>query len=160
MGSTALSSPKSLFISLYLNLVLKGFLGLINSSSLDCLINSSFVAFYKLPFWVIEPLPLILIDGTINQYVTQVVTLPIQLTYSYSCTLEFYMIYLDSSSPVVLEYSWLKSHNPNINWRRGVLDMSSDRIENLRKNIIDNTKEPRHESGAQLSISLINTAAY
>jgi len=38
--------------------------------------------------------------------------------------------------------------------------MSSDRIGNLRKNIIDNTKEPRHESGAQLSISLINTAAY
>jgi len=70
------------------------------------------------------------------------------------------MTCLDSSSLVVLEYSWLKSYNPNINWRREVLDMSLDRMGNLRENIIDNTKEPRHESGVQLFILLINTVAY
>ena len=70
------------------------------------------------------------------------------------------MIYLNGSSPVVLEYSWLKSHNLNIDWRKEVLDISLDRTGNLGRNKISNTKEPKHESGAQLSISLINATAY
>jgi len=70
VGTAALSSLKSLLVSLYLNLVPKGFLELIDSSLSDCLMDSSFVDAHKLPFCVVEPLSLTLIDGTVNQYVT------------------------------------------------------------------------------------------
>jgi len=45
-----LSSLKLLLVSLYLNLVPKGFLELIDSSLSDYLMDSSFVDAYKLPF--------------------------------------------------------------------------------------------------------------
>jgi len=76
--------------------------------------DSSFVATHKLPFRVIDPLSLVLIDGTISQNMNQVVTLPIQFTCGYSYMTEFYMMHLDGSSPVVLGYNWLRTHNPDI----------------------------------------------
>ena len=100
---------------------MKGFLGLIDSGSSDCLMDSSFVDTYKLPFRVIEPLPLTLIDGTVSQYVMQTVMLPIRLACGYSCSTEFYVTYLDGSSPVVLGLNWLKDHNPSIDWKEGTL---------------------------------------
>jgi len=108
VGTAALTDPKSLLILLRSNWVLKEFLGLVDFGSLDCLIDSSFVAIHKLPFQVVQPLPLTLIDGMVNQYVTQIVTLPIQLTCGYSCTSEFYVTCLEGASPTVLEHSYIK----------------------------------------------------
>ena len=105
LGANILTDPISPLISLSSNLVAKVFQGLINSSSLNYLIDSSFIATHKLPFWIINSLPLILIDGTISQNMNQVVTLLIQFTCGYSCTTKFYVTHLDGSSPVVLGYN-------------------------------------------------------
>ena len=50
LGANVLTDPISPLILLSSNLVAKVFQGLINSGSLDCLIDSSFVATHKLPF--------------------------------------------------------------------------------------------------------------
>jgi len=123
LGANILADPISPLVSLSSNLVAKVFQELINSSSLDCLIDLSFVTTHKLPFWIIDPLPLVLIDGTISQNVNQVVTLPIQFTCGYFCTTKIYIMHLDGSSPVVLEYNWLRTHNPDIDWREEALNI-------------------------------------
>jgi len=105
LGANILTNPISPLISLSSNLVAKVFQGLINSSSLDCLIDSSFIATHKLPFQIINFLPLVLIDGTISQNMNQVITLLIQFTCGYSCMTEFYITHLNGSSPVVLGYN-------------------------------------------------------
>ena len=69
LEANVLTDPISPFILLSSNLVMKVFQELIDSGSLDCLIDSSFVATHKLPFQIIDPLPLVLIDGTISQNV-------------------------------------------------------------------------------------------
>jgi len=163
VGAVALSGPSSLIISLYSDLVLGVFQGLIDSGSSDCLLDSSFVAAHNLLFRTIEPRPLTLIDGTVNQNVDWIVTLPIQLTCSYSCVPEFFVMQLDGSSLLVLEYNWLQAHNPGIDWSKGTLNLPVQGPEDaviIKKHPTNNPREPSCNPQLQPSISLINAVAY
>jgi len=84
------------------------FKGLIDSGSLDCFLDSKFVISNKLRTWEIDLLPLTLIDGTMNCYVNQVVSLPIQLPCRSLCMIKCYVTTLDGSYELVLGYNWLR----------------------------------------------------
>jgi len=102
------SKTRSLFVDLCLSLVLGVFKELIDLGSLDCFLDSKFVISNKLRTQEIDPLPLTLIDGTMNCYVNQVVFLPIQLPYRSSCIIECYVMSLNSSYKLVLGHNWLR----------------------------------------------------
>jgi len=65
--------------------------------------------------------------------------------------------------PVVLGYNWLKVHNPNIDWRKGTLDISSQKPDNTKipkKSTIDDYRELHSQLKTQSSVFLINAVAY
>lgn len=127
-----------------------------DSGSTDCFVDSRFVDTYKLPFQKIAPLSLTLIDGTVNQYVSCVVMLPMQLSLGYSFVCELYVTKLDNLHPIVLGHNWLVSHNPTINWEKGTLNLSKEtpRTTNPAR------EEPEHPEVKKPSISFINTPAF
>ena len=137
---------------------------LVDSGSTDCFVDSHFITTHKLPFQEVNPLPLALIDGTVNQCVSHVVTLLIHLTLGYSFVYELYVTRLNKSYSVVLEYDWLKHHNPRIDWRKGIMNPSREtpRIINPTK------KDPkrhyqektRYQEPRKPSISFVNAIAY
>lgn len=60
-------------------------LALVDSGSSDCFIDSKFMTKYSLLFEKIDPLPLILIDGSSEHTIKGIMILLIYLSYSYSC---------------------------------------------------------------------------
>jgi len=108
-------------------------------------------------------LPLRLIDSTANYYVSQVITLPIQLPCSLLCEIECYVMPLNNSCELVLGYNWLKNHNPSINWRRGTMNLPKPKCEELPTS--NKPKQPyptesHYPTPRKPDISLINTVAY
>jgi len=88
---------------------------LIDLGSIDCFMNSVFAARSNLRTCTIfPPLPLTLIDGTVNCCVSQSVELQIELPCSLLCVVNFFLTPLDESYTVVLGYSWLQKQNPII----------------------------------------------
>jgi len=114
-------APKALHAVLRSPLVPSVFEGLVDSGSSDCFLDSLFVAKFNLPFREIAPLPVALIDGTVNTHVTRVVSLPIEFSCGYVCELEFFVTKLEGTYPVVLGYSWLTHCNPSIDWVKGTI---------------------------------------
>lgn len=72
---------------------------------------------YGLLFEKIDSLPLILIDSSSEHTVKGIVTLPIYLSYSYSCQIKCYVMDLEGTYPIVLGYNWLANNNPLIDWK-------------------------------------------
>jgi len=99
------SKTRFLIVDLCLLLVRGVFKGLVDSDSLDCFLDSKFMISNKLRTREIDPLPLTLIDGTVNCYVNQVVSLLIQLPCRSLCMIECYVTTLDSSYELVLDYN-------------------------------------------------------
>ena len=99
--------------------------GLVDSGSMDCFVDSTFSATHGLVARDISPRPLTLIDGSVNHFVKNVVSLPIQLPCSYSCQIECYVTNLEGTYPLVLGHNWLTQHNPVINWKEGTLSLPS-----------------------------------
>jgi len=124
--------------------------------------DAKFAATHKLPFRDIDPLPLTLIDGTVNQNVTRIITLLIQLICSYSCAPEFYLTQLDRTSQVVLGHNWLSSHNPYVDWKEGTLTFPqaakpTDPAERETNTGLGKSRDPPQQCP---SIALINAIAY
>ena len=109
-----LSGMKSLLVDLCSQLVPGKFKGLVDSGSSDCFVNSEFVTRNKVRTQKINPLPLFLIDGTVNRGIDQIVSLPMQFSCGSSCVVECYVTPLDGSCEVVLGYNWLRTYNPAI----------------------------------------------
>jgi len=84
---------------------------LVDSGSSDCFVDLGFVLLYKLPVWEIASVSLILIDSTINCFVSQITMLPILLSCSYEVPIEFFITKLNESSLAVLGFSQLQSYN-------------------------------------------------
>jgi len=92
----------------------------------------------KLLICTIPPLSLSLIDGTINNFVSQIVSLPIKFACSTYCQWEFFVTPLDGSCEVVLGHDRLRNFNPKIDWKAGSLD--------LTPSLPHTTKEPTSPS--------------
>jgi len=107
LGTAFLRDHKSLLLLVSSNMVSGKFLGLVDSDSSDLFIDSMFVSKNNLVSQSIEPCPLSLIDGTVNNLVNQIVTLPIRLPCSMSFLIKFFVISLDGFYKMVLGYNWL-----------------------------------------------------
>jgi len=94
------------------------------------IVDSVFVSRYCLPIQKINPLPLALIDGTINHLMNYVISLPIKFPCLYSCQTEFFVTKLEGSYPIVLGHNWLTQNNPSINWKKGTMVFSKTNPEN------------------------------
>ena len=127
-----LSCPHSLHLSIQSPHISGSFKGLVDSGSSVCFVDSNFVVTNRLTCQTIAPLPVALIDGTVNAFVTQSVSLPIGLACSYTCTLELFVTELERTFPVVLGHSWLVKHNPKIDWKTGTVQFST--LKPLEKN--------------------------
>ena len=123
MGAAKLLGMKSLLVDSRLQLVPGEFKGLMDSGSSDCFVNSEFVTRNKIRMQKINPLPLFLIDSTVNCCIDQVVSLPMQFSCRLLCVVECYVIPLDSFNEVVLGYNWLRIYNPAIDWPGNILTL-------------------------------------
>jgi len=122
-----MSDSRALSMTLYSPAIPIAFEELVDSGSLDCFLDSSFISKNKLSFQEIVPLPVALIDGTVNTFVTCVIPLPINFSCGYSCTLEFYVTKLESTYLAVLGFSWLTYYNPAIDWtKKSILFQTPD----------------------------------
>ena len=94
------------------------FKALIDCGSSDCLVSSDFVSKNNIKTTNIPPIPLTLIDGSTNSYITQSVELPVVFPCNTAQTLTFYVTPLDRTSDVVLGLNWLTRYNPLVDWEQ------------------------------------------
>jgi len=94
---------------------------LVDLGSSDCFIDTSFVYKYKIPVREIAFFSLFLLNGTVNNFIYQVVSLPIQFPYRISLSLKLFVTPLDNSCVLVLDYNWLFQYSPIIDWKSQIL---------------------------------------
>jgi len=80
---------------------------LVDSGLIYHFIDSTFAHGYSLSTCFTPPMELYLFDGSLNNIITKIVTLPITFLSSKYMTLDFYITLLDSCCSLVLDYSWL-----------------------------------------------------
>jgi len=125
LDAAMITCLKSLQVELSLPFIPVPVIALVDSGSSDCFVDSVLVSKYRLPCWKINPLPLTLIDGTINHLVNRIVSLPIRFPCSYSCQIEFFVTKLEGTYPIVLGHNWLTQYDPLVDWRKGTLEFNA-----------------------------------
>jgi len=125
LGATKTRPAKAVHVALRSSSIPGVFRGLVDSGSSNCFISSVFALTHDLKTQTISPLSLSLIDGTVNNIVSQVVNLPIKFDCGSSCQWDFFVTTLDDSCEVVLGHDWLQHVNPSINWRSNKMDVNA-----------------------------------
>ena len=92
-----------------------------DSGSSGCFVDPNFIMLNGLTRWTIAFLFVALINGTVNACVTHTVSFPIDFACDYSYVPEFFVTKLEGTYLVVLRHNWLVEHNPNIDWKTGIL---------------------------------------
>jgi len=105
LGTATITCLKSLQVELLLPSIPVPVTALVDSEWSDCFVDSVLVSKYHLPCRKINPLPLTLIDGTINHLVNHVMSLPIRFSCIYPCQIEFFVTKLEGTYPIVLEHN-------------------------------------------------------
>ena len=70
-----------------------------------CFMDSNFIASNELPYQAIVPLPIALIDSTVNACMIHTVSLPIDFACSYLCISEFFVTKLEETYPIILRHN-------------------------------------------------------
>ena len=123
LGTASPGSYNALMVPVSLSIVLGVFTDLVDSGSSDLFIDSAFVLNNKLVSQSIKPHPLSLIDSMVNNFVKQIVTLPIKFPCGMSFSVEFFVTLLDSSCEMVLGHNWLSTNNSEIDWKQSTLQI-------------------------------------
>ena len=118
----ALFHPNALIVELFSNSFLGAVKTLVDLGSSNSFIDPSLIALHKLFTRPTSLLPLFLIDGTVSNFVKEIVTLPINLACDLSFELDLFVTPLARECPIVLGHSWLKSTNSTINWTENTLN--------------------------------------
>jgi len=86
---------------------------------MHCFLNSAFAQGHSLPTTSTPPVELHLFNGTSNNIISEVVSLPVKFPSSECMTLDFYITLLDSCYSLILDHSWLTHYNPLTDWVSG-----------------------------------------
>jgi len=125
LGIATITCLKLLQVELSLSFIPVPVIALVDSGSSNYFVDSILVSKYHLPCQKINLLLLTLIDKTINHLVNHVVSLSIRFPCSYSCQIEFFVIKLKGTYPIVLGHNWLTQHNPLVDWRKEILEFNT-----------------------------------
>ena len=143
LNISALSNPHSLFVSPtsllifdqdYLNKI--PFQALVNSRTIYCFVDSKFVDTHHLKIFTTSLVVLYLFDSSSNNTIFKIANLPIIFSIGNCMILDFYIIPINSSCSLILEYNWLTWHNSLIDWINRLINFHSSLQENLASSYI------------------------